>query len=142
MNDEYYDDASHPQKSGSVLPWILLTVVVVFAGVGVVAMKTQMDQAMSAVEKLKADVAESRKRAQSSDEKRQDLEKELISLKADRDDFEKQKNDLTKRVDDLNQQLELAKAAAADTGKGGKPGARSGGKKIQVVSLKGGKRRH
>lgn len=137
---DYYDDPPQPQKPGSVLPWVLLTVVIVFAGVGVVAMKTQADTAVAAVEKMKLDLSDLRKRSEANDEKRQDLEKQLAQVTSDKDQLEKDKADLTKKVDDLSGQLQVTKAEASAE-KGGSKKGRGKSKKIQVVSMKGHHRR-
>jgi septal ring factor EnvC (AmiA/AmiB activator) len=133
MSDYDYEDSSTGQKSGSVLPWVLLTFVAVGAGMGMFFFNMEKEQATLAMEKIKGEYESGKKHEQALDRQRQDLEKQLSDMKSDRDALEAAKNDATRKVDELTQQLTLTKAEASDSGKGKKG---KSGKKVLVVKGK------
>jgi septal ring factor EnvC (AmiA/AmiB activator) len=119
-NLDYEVSQVHASK-GSVLPWLLLTVVVAMAAVGMVAFNTQKEQAMSAVDKYKQETDALKKRQSSMQEQLEDAQKQLTSMKAERDDMERQKMEATQKVTELTDQLKLTKAeATAGASRGGK----------------------
>ena len=131
MSDYDYENSSAgQQKSGSVLPWILLTFITVGAGIGMFFFNMQKEQAVAALDKFKAEYDTLKKRQSATDQAKQDLEKQLADMKTERDTQETAKNDALHKLDDATQQLSLAKLESGDKGKG-KGG--KGGKKGVVV---------
>ncbi|MBS2032230.1 MAG: hypothetical protein JST54_30300 [Deltaproteobacteria bacterium] len=131
MSDYDYENSSAgQQKSGSVVPWILLTFITVGAGFGMFFFNMQKEQAVSALEKFKAEYDTLKKRQAATDQAKQDLEKQLADMKTERDTQETAKNDALHKLDEATQQLSLAKAESSDKGKG------KGGKK-GIVMVKG-----
>lgn len=133
MSDYDYENSSAgQQKSGSVLPWILLTFITVGAGMGMFFFNMQKDQATVALDRFKVEFDTLKKRQSSTEQAKEDLEKQLADMKTDRDTQEQAKNDALHKLDEATQQLSLAKAESADKGKGSKKGGRKG-----VVVMKG-----
>ena len=134
-NYDYENSSAGQQKSGSVLPWILLTFITVGAGMGMFFFNMQKEQATSAMDKIKKEYDDLKKRQAATEQTKQDLDKQLADMKAERDQQEQAKNDAMHKLDEATQQLSLAKAESADKGKGVK-GGKSGGKK-GIVVMKG-----
>jgi septal ring factor EnvC (AmiA/AmiB activator) len=132
-----YDDedlqgfSAGQRQGGGVLPWILLTAVVVIAAVAMFAFDTQKEQAVGQAKKAREELDSTRKRQSSLDAQVQDLQKQVTALTAEKTDIERQKNEATLKADDLGQQLALARKGGADEkpGKGKKAKSKKGSRR-------------
>ena len=120
MSDIDYE-VSQVHSKGSVVPWLLLTVVVAVAAVGMVAFNTQKQQAMAAMDKYKQETEALKSRQGTLEQTVEDAQRQISAMKASNDDMEHKLNDANQKVTELTEQLKLTKAeAAAPKGKHGK----------------------
>jgi len=112
MSEMDYENAQ-VQPRGSVLPWLLLTGVVAMAAVGMFAFNMQKEQAMGAMDKYKQETEALKGRQTALSQQVEEAQRQIASMKLERDDMERKMNEATTKADELGQQLELTKKEAA-----------------------------
>lgn len=118
-------EISQVHTKGSVLPWLLLTVVVAVAAVGMFAFNMQKDQAMIAMDKYKQETDALKKRQGPLEQQVEDANRQLAAMKTDRDDMEHKLNDANQKVTELTEQLKVTKAEAVPASKSKHKSSRS-----------------